>query len=388
MLTVNGAFQNQMDAVKTRVGTDITVRPAGSFALLGGGEPIQNEDIDKISSLPHVVSVQKTAQSFYTGNSLESSINAGRLGRRATNWLGSQFSKLPIITIGFEPSETSPILLGGARATIIQGRYFNLDESDADVAILGEALATKNGLDVGSIININGSELAVIGIFTSGQAFGDSILVMPFTTVTRLFELTGATSVTVEADNVENVRLVADSISQTLGTENVDVVTSEDTYNRISASMANASQTSEIAMIVCFIVAAAIILFSVFLSVRQRMKEIGIMKAIGASNFSVGLQFGIESFGISLIAVLLGSLIAFPLAKRIGTLLIFSTGGQSERLLGSAITRFTFVGTQLAISPILFVYALITAIVLAVLGSMLSSWYVGRVKPAEVLRNE
>lgn len=213
-------------------------------------------------------------------------------------------------------------------------------------------------------------------------------MVMPFTTVTRLFELTGATSVTVEADNVENVRLVADSISQTLGTENVDVVTSEDTYNRISASMANVSQTSEIAMIVCFIVAAAIILFSVFLSVRQRMKEIGIMKAIGASNFSVGLQFGIESFGISLIAVLLGSLIAFPLAKRIGTLLIFSTGGQSEGLLGSAITRFTFAGTQLAISPILFVYALITAIVLAVLASMLSSWYVGRVKPAEVLRNE
>lgn len=164
MLTVNGAFQNQMDAVKSRVGNDITVRPAGSFALLGGGEPIKNEDIDKISSFPHVVSVQKTAQSFYTGNSLESSINAGRLGRRATNWLGSQFSKMPIIAIGFEPSETSPMLLGGARATIIQGRYFNLDESDADVAILGEALATKNGLDVGSIVNINGSELAVIGI--------------------------------------------------------------------------------------------------------------------------------------------------------------------------------------------------------------------------------
>ena len=45
-------------------------------------------------------------------------------------------------------------------------------------------------------------------------------------------------------------------------------------------------------MIVAFGVAALIILLSVFLVVRQRVREIGIMKALGASNWRLGSVLG------------------------------------------------------------------------------------------------
>lgn len=389
MLSINGVFQNQMDSVKSNVGTAIEVRPAGSFALLGGGKPMPDSDIAKIESLLHVTSVEKAAQAMYTGSSLESSLTLGPMARRQiSRILGSNSSQFPIITMGFEPTNQSPTLMGGAHLQVQTGRYFNTDESNANVAIAGETLATKNNLQLDSMVDIESTQVKIIGIFSAGQMFGDSMLIMPYATEQRLFELSGATSVTVEADTVQNVQSVAASIRQTLGTSNVDVVTSIDIYNRISNALENVSQTSKTGMIVSFFIAGAIILFSMFLTVRQRTKEIGILKAIGASNMYVGLQFGLESLELSVLAAILGALMTFPVARQVGRLMTLASGGQGGMLGARMMNAGTAGGASNAVSPVIFLYALAAAVGLAILSSALLSWYVGRVKPVEVLRNE
>lgn len=389
MLTVNGAFQNQLDSLQANISNNIQVRPAGSFALLGGGEPIQDTDIATIAALPHVTSVQKTAQAMYTGNSLVSSINGGRLAMRVLSGvLGGTASKMPIIVMGFQGDIKNASLLGGAQAQLQSGRYFSSNETDANVAVMGQALAAKNSINIGSQVDINGTSVQIVGTFISGQQFGDGILVMPYDTVERLFDLSGATTVYVQVDSSLNVDSVASAISQSVGSDKVDVVTSQDAFNRVSGSIVNASQTSQTGMIAGFIIAGAIVLFSVFLSVRQRVKEIGIMKAIGASNLIIGLQFGLESLLLSVIAAVLGALLTFPLAQQIGRLMAIAQPGQGTGVLARLASGISVAGVNLAASPLVFLYALIAVIVLAVLASILSSWYVGRVKPAEVLRNE
>lgn len=395
MLTVNGTAANQLESIGAEIGTEITVRPAGHFGMMGGGEPLNEEDVDKLEVIPHVVSVQKTIQTQYTGDGLQSAIELGTLGSRwqqlpaeLLERVKSRFSSINVM--GFDPAIEDPALMGGGQLKITGGRYFTIEESDANVVVVGQALADKNELDIGSAIDINGTSVQVIGIFTSGQRFGDNILVMPIDTVQRVFDLEGVTSVTVVADDVGNVDGVVDAIRGIFDEETADIVSTKDMYERINEPVVNAGKTSQIGMIAAFAVAAVIILFSVVLMVRQRVKEIGILKAIGASNWHIGFQFSVETLFISLPAAIIGALITFALAQRVADLLVPSALGlglaRAGGLFGGGVTRFA--GIDVAVSPEIFLYALGIAVALAIAASIFPSWYVARVKPAEVLRYE
>lgn len=417
MLTVHGAAQNQLESVKADIGTDIQIRPAGAFGLSGGGEPLAEENVTKLSAIQHVVSVQESAQTMYTGDALVSAVEPGTLG---TRWRGpadggsppvgvntppggSSTFTMPISVMGFDPATQNPALMGDAQMTISEGRYFSTEEADADVLVVGQALAGKNSLALGSEVVINDVSVQVIGIFTTGQVFGDNLLVMPIGTVQRLFDIAGATSVTVVADSVDNVDGVVTAIREIFTEDVADVVTAINTYERINQNLVNAGSASQTGMVAAFLVAAVVILFSVVLMVRQRVREIGILKAIGASNRHIGLQFTTETLAMSGVAAVIGALVTFPLAQKVANLLVSSptgptaiggtsTGGFARQFVvgggpfGGGVT--SFAGINIAVSPEVFLYALGMAIVLAVVASIFPSWYISRVKPAEVLRNE
>jgi putative ABC transport system permease protein len=387
MVTVYGATENQLGSIGQQIGTEITVRPAGSFGTMGGGGTLAQEDIDKLSDIPYVVSVQESVQTQYTGGSLQSAVEQSGPG-------GSSFPggfRMGIIVMGFDAAMGNPTLTGGGQMNITEGRYFTTGESNADVMVVGQALADKNDLAIGSTVGINGTSVEVIGIYDSGQVFGNNMLIMPVGTVLRLFNLDGVTSLTVVADDVKNVDAVVSNIREILPESVADVTTAQDTYQRINSSVANARSTSTIAMIAGFAVAVVVILFSMVLMVRQRVKEIGILKAIGASNRQIGLQLGGEALAMSVLAAIIGALITIPLAQKVANLLVTSTGGGfgipgGGGLFGGGVTRVA--GVSVAVSPEVFLYALCMAIALAVVASIFPAWYISRIKPAEVLRYE
>jgi putative ABC transport system permease protein len=395
MVTVHGATENQLGSIGEEIGTEITVRPAGRFGMMGGGEPLAQEDVDKLSGIPHVVSVQESVQTQYSGDSLESAIEPGTLGGRGGGGgsLPTDF-RMPISIMGFDAATENPTLMGDAQMDIVEGRYFTTDENNADVMVVGEDLADKNGLEVGSLVDIEGVSVEVIGIYDSGQVFGNNMLVMPIGTVQRVFDLEGVTSVTVVADYVDNVDGVVDDIREIFDEDTADITTSAEMYERINESVGSAGDTSQMAMIAAFIVAGVVILFSVVLMVRQRVKEIGILKAIGASNWRIGFQFSLETLAVSVVAAIIGALITFPLAQRVADLLVTDSAGTQgpsgfpggAGFFGGGVT--SIAGVDVAVSPEVFLYALGIAIALAVAASIFPAWYISRVKPAEVLRYE
>ena len=421
MITVNEAFGQRLDEIRAEVGTNIDVNPAGSFrGLLGGGEPLSEEEIDQLALLDHVESVQRTLSFPYTGEALESAIDVGELGNRLAGGDGAtdnapdgnapgggpggQGFSIPVFFIGTDdPSALSTI--GTQDTELMEGRTFTDDEADANVAVLGDDLAEKNGLLVGDRFELEGgSTIEVIGTFTSGTQFGDNAVFMPLETVQTLFNSEGElTLATVRVDTVENVDAVADAITDTLGEDTVDVVTEASRFESISAPVADAEDSSQIALIAALVASAAVILFSVGLVARQRVKEIGIFKAIGASNWHVTAQFGIEAAVMSVIAALIGALATFPLAQTVANGLVsdpaapagpggFAGPGQGARFGGAGAQlqgAGGFLGdVDVAVSPEVFLYALGIAIGLAVIASIIPAWYVGRVRPAEVLRYE
>ena len=394
MFTVHGATQNQLGSIGTEIGTEITIRSAGSYGPMGGGEPLVQDNVSQLSDIDHVASVQETVETRYTGTSLVSAVDPGTLGGRFGGRFGggssSESFTMPITVMGFDAATESPTLMGNAKMEIVEGSYFTSD--DADVMVVGQDLADKNSLSVGDTVDIEGTQVEVIGIYDSGTSFGNNMLIMPVDTVESLFGIDGVTSVTVQADDVNNVDAVVSSIREIFPTNVADVTTAQDMYARINDSVTNAGSTSTIGMIVAFSVAAVVVLFSVVLMMRQRVKEIGILKAIGASNRQIGFQFSLETLAVSLVGAIIGALVTYPLAQKVANMITGSStssagpggrgGGMFSRVGG------TVAGLHVAVSPMVFLYALAIAAALAILASVLPAWYIARVRPAEVLRNE
>lgn len=428
MVTVNEAFGARLDEIRAQVGTTITVRPAGSFGGgftirggFGGGPGAENsatgedstaqqatltdDELSALSSIEHVASYSRRITSQYTGDELQSTTIEPPEGATAPNGAPAGGFQVPILVTGTD-DPSSLASLGVQDAQIVEGRTFNSDEAQANVAVLGQTLAENNELATGDTFQLNATDMEVVGIYSTGTQFGDNSLFLPLETARTMFDRAGEVDeVDVQADTASNVGKVADAIRAALGEDVADVTTQEFAFDAISAPIADAEDSSRVAMIAALAASAAVILFSVGLVARQRVKEIGIFKAIGASNWHVTAQFGIETVVISMVAALIGALATFPLAQSVadglvsdsaapggpgGPVNVFGAGpGPVVRQAAQVQGAGGFLGdVDVAVSPEVFLYALGIAIGLAVIASMVPAWYVARVKPAEVLRYE
>jgi ABC-type transport system, involved in lipoprotein release, permease component len=456
MITVNGAFAQRLDTVRAQVGTEITVRPAGSFGggffrgdNGGGASPtatpapgssttttadpiITDGDLQQLTTIPHVASITRVITTRYGGTNLVSGITFGGRANATPrpgqgNGGGGGFRGGILVTGTDDPNTLASV--GVQDVSLSSGRSFTGADEGTDVAVVGQTLATANNLTVGSTFVLDpsgtttttptgstttattaGTTMTVIGIYTTGTQFGDNSMALPIDTARTIFSRSNEVDqAIVKADSVDNVDAVSTAIKSTLGTDKADVTTALSTFSTISSPLSDAQSSSQIGMIVALIASAAIILFSIGLVARQRIREIGIMKAVGASGWNVISQFGIETGIMSIGAALLGALATFPLAQTVANGLVSSPstpafggpGGAAAGVAGRGGGRFFaaagnaaggangLLGTvNVAVSPEVFLYALAIAVGLALVATIVPVWYVGRVRPAEVLRHE
>jgi len=422
MLQVRGSVDLRLAELRETVGTDIQVRPVG--ASQGGGQPLTDSDIVKLKSLEHVVAVDSALQVQYSGQALQSAVDPSVFGDHEAGELdgffGSGSTRAPrVIPISFSGvnSLERPQLLDtsfGAGSiyefTITDGRAFTLEEQTAGVVVMGETLAEKNGLTVGSLLNLEETEpLEVIGIFSAGHQYGDNTVFMPLGTLRALIGVEDlVSSATVYVDSVDDLELVSADITRTLGAGRVDVTSDLDIVERQSESLASIRGTSSAGTIAALAGAGGVILMAMFLLVRERTREIGILKAIGASWRQILTQFSVESLTFSVIAGVAGFGLAVASAQTVAAQFFdpspqvssaghFSGfqhgtgGGQHEGFGGFFGDRFSSASLgplDISVSPDLLLYALGAGVVLSLVGSVLAAVYIARLKPADVLRNE
>jgi putative ABC transport system permease protein len=127
--------------------------------------------------------------------------------------------------------------------------------------------------------------------------------------------------------------------------------------------------------------------------VRERTKEIGTLKAIGFSNWTVMSQFMLEGVMLSLIAGVVGVAIASFAAPTLSGLLL-PTVGQQVSAFGGARMAATNPGapsaatSAISLTPELILLALGAAVLLGMLGSLYPAWRASRTRPAEAMRYE
>jgi len=140
--------------------------------------------------------------------------------------------------------------------------------------------------------------------------------------------------------------------------------------------------------------AAVVILFLVMVMiVRERKREIGILKAIGASNGAIMAQFTTEALTFTLLGLAVGAIVGIIAAGPVTSALVSNSGVSADTgargLFGAGspvLSHLSDISAQVGLGVIL--DGLAAAVIIAVLASAAAAWMIGRIRPAQVLRSE
>ena len=402
MLLSMKAVQARIDTVQASIGNTISVSPAGARGFEGGGTPLVAADINKIKSTAHVVKVTSSINDRWQtiGTSSVGGRNDTNFAAGATSLvspvvpgtLGERFGGGRIRVSGTsDPTNTQ--VAGVNQFKIIAGSNI-AGSSTANVAMVGKDLAAKNNLSVGSTFTAYGQTVTVHGIFDAANTFANAGVVMPLPALQTLSGQPGAvTSVVAQVDSIGNASATLTKLQKELGTR-ADVVSGTADSANTLASLDDIKTISSYAAIGSLIAGAVIIFLSMLMIVRERRREIGVLKAIGSSNGKISLQFVIEALTLTTMAAVLGIVggvvLSQPVLDRLVTATASGGGGRFGRSLGRGITQF---GTALSnvhavVGFSLLLYGVLTAVIIAVVGSALPAWLTAKVRPAEVMRTE
>ena len=250
-------------------------------------------------------------------------------------------------------------LLGNVEAAEGANRFDAGEQGN--VAILGKVMAESSGAAVGQAITINGQTVRVIGILKKSSMDSVNIsAVVPLETVQRIFAKEGTVSaVLLTPDDVNRTTEVAAALRRDYPA--LEVATQDD-------MLAEAEEVLQMPMfymgtmsLTAFIVAVAVIMSTMVMAVMERTREIGTLRAIGASRLLILGTILTEILLLSLIGGIPGTLLSVPMAAVMETTLPMV--GQLAQILFFAVVAGT-------------------------LGGLYPAWRATQVNPLEALRYE
>jgi putative ABC transport system permease protein len=414
MLVARSSVNAKIDEVKATTATNITINPAGMMGGMGGGDPLTADQVAKIKATAHVSSVVATlTDQLSTDNtSLTPSLELGKRMMRISNDGGATTTETPASDSTNTETRTPPISVTGTAtptSTITEDKLTSgvmIDGNSSDlVAIVGKTLAEKNNLSVGSTFTMYGKTITVKGIYSLDNKFQDSSIIMPLATVQTLTDQTGAvSSVTATVDSSDNVTSTTTALKSALG-DKADVTSQEEQAKSSLEPLESIASLALGGVIAATIAGAVIILLAMIMIVRERRREIGVIKAIGGTNRKVITQFVSEALTLTVIGSVvglgLGILVSGPMTQSLvsnqssGS---SSMGGAPSRSgAGPRMISFEGAGSQLktnltsvtsTLTPQTFAISSGIILLIAVVGSAIPAWAIARVRPAEVLRTE
>jgi putative ABC transport system permease protein len=286
-------------------------------------------------------------------------------------------------------------------SNITTGR--NLQAGDRGVVVLQEQVANHFNAQVGGTVDILNQTFQVVGI-EGYTPLNETAAYMNLNEAQATTNNVGnVTNFKVFSDNVNNVQIIANKIAATypqlsvsIDASLVDSVIQMQTQTKEELQMAQASMSQiqntgimEIAVVT--VVVAAIVLFIMLYTVRERTREIGTLKALGANSLSILGQFMLEGVLLSLIAGVVGLLIGTVGATSLANLLLphpTQAGNSTVSTAGVSIGSASSATISVTITPELVLLGLGAAILLGALGSLYPAWMAARTRPVEAMRYE
>jgi len=280
---------------------------------------------------------------------------------------------LPELLTGIEPESWSDERI---ELRLDAGRFLEADEDG--VTVIGADLAERYGLRAGDTFTIRERDFEVIGVLERTLTFPDKIAYVPLRNAQEIYvesvpeafeERTDALATQIEvfpADLGE-----ADAIAEAIGDAipTVRAVTPEEVADQIGQASIVFNLIIVGASVIAVIVGGLSVINTMVMTVSERVREIGIKKAVGAPTGAILREFVIE-------ATLLGA-IGGIVGLSAGALLVVVLNAQTA---GSGTTVFL-------LTPMLLLRSFLFATILGALAGIYPALRAARLDPVTALRS-
>jgi len=260
---------------------------------------------------------------------------------------------------------------------LVEGRFFEL--GPGEVAI-GSRLAETMGVGVGDRLTVNtavgtGRSVRIVGLFETGfGAVDNATVLMRLGDGQSLFGL--GSSINAIGIEVRDV-FQADRVAEKLQRQIPYSVTSWIADNeRLLRALEGQGRSSDLIIFFTAVAAAFAIASILIVLVTNKLPEIGILKAMGATRHQIRTVFALQGALLSLAGGGLGSAVGVLVVELLSTVEGPPTaGGRTEPL-------FTF-----DLSPELVAGTVVGTVVIGLAASLIPAGRASRVDPIEVIQN-
>jgi putative ABC transport system permease protein len=422
MLTARHTVTAKVATTLSSIGNTVTIGPPGYAAGMQLGKNLTTAQLAPIAHLHGVTSIDENlngaAQTLGTAQNpcpkgATCHASAGRPGiklgstnlkspmslaaRRAGLACSPQPCTPPVtgsqqVYFSGSTQPANPVNIGASALRIVSGHAIS-GTTSADVAMVSTAMARRNGLTAGSAFAAYGKTLTVAAIFESDNQSADNTVVTSLPVLQRLTGDTGQVeTAVVTVASLSDLPATTSAIERLLGPA-ASVVSNLADASKAISDLDSVKGIALYSLAGAVGAAVVILLLVMVMIVRERKREIGILKAIGASNGRIMAQFTTEAVTFTLLGLVVGLVAGLAAASPVTSTLVSDSGAPSAaggaglfRAPSPFLSHLADTNAQVGWGVIL--GALAAAVVIAVLASGATTWMIGRIRPAEVLRSE
>ena len=329
-------FSNDSKARTNGIGADLMVRPANTSFMVGvSGAPVSAKVANVLAGLPHVTVAAPVTVQLTVGKSLE-------------NIFGIDYES-------FNALKPFVFLSGGPFQ-----HPFDVIVDDV------EARSGKGAYKVGDEISIMNHQFRICGVVEHGKGGRKFI---PLTTLDQLMGSEGKASFFyLKLDQMSNAALVEQEIHNTPGMKGYQVQTIQEIVSQVTPERLPgvAPAINTVIGIAC-IIGFLVIFQSMYLAVMERTREIGVLKALGASKPYIVSAILRETGMLAVGGIVLGILLSY-VARAVVT------------------SRFPTIAFPITAHWIL--WATILSLVSALIGAIYPAYKAARKDPIDALAYE
>jgi len=368
ILSVSEGFNRDINTQMSAFGADMMfVYPisslesafsGGSAGLMSTSGKLRQEDVDDVKN---IVGVKEVARSLF--------------GRASLSFKGKN------ITAFIVGSDSEMFDMYGSYIEVENGRVFR--NGERNVAFFGSDAANKlfgkDTVQAGSVVQMNGKNFRVVGvqklIGTSLSASDDSQIYITFEDARDMFKgqfLSDEVGIIfVQTDSGYSPDEIKDAIERKLAAnhhvrldeKDFTVITSAQITEIVGTILLSIQLVLAAVTLIASVVGAIGIANTMFMNVLERIREIGILKSIGATRNDILMLFLIES-----------AIIGFA-------------GGLIGLVLGWAILQVLvdFFGVPVFLRLRIIAFVFIFSIGTGLLAGIIPSWRAAKMDPVEAL---